>query len=136
MLVFHFGAAQLWIVTKSRMKTTALIPIFHVSDVDAAARYYTQVLGFSQSFRYGTYVGLRLGGYELHITDPGEPRQIPGAGTAYVICDEVDEYFHKLKKAGAKLKSKPADRMYGMRDFAVFDPDGNQLTFGRDTEHE
>jgi uncharacterized glyoxalase superfamily protein PhnB len=118
------------------MKTKALIPIFHVKDVDAAARYYTAVLQFSESFRYGTYLGLRLGPHELHITDPGEPRQVVGAGTAYVICDDVDEYFASIKVAGAKLKSEPGDRVYGMRDFAVFDPDGNQLTFGCDAEKD
>jgi uncharacterized glyoxalase superfamily protein PhnB len=116
------------------MKTTALIPIFHVANVDAAVRYYTEILGFTQAFRYGTYAGLRLGSHELHITDPGEPRQIIGAGTAYVICDEVDQYFASIRSKGAKTKSEPADRVYGMRDFAVFDPDGNQLTFGCDNE--
>lgn len=118
------------------MKTQALIPIFHVANVDTAERYYIDVLGFSQSFRYGTYAGLKFGGYELHVTDPGEPRAIIGAGTAYVICDEVDEYFELVKRAGAKLKSDPGNRMYGMRDFAVFDPDGNQLTFGCDADPE
>jgi catechol 2,3-dioxygenase-like lactoylglutathione lyase family enzyme len=114
------------------MKTTALIPIFFVSDVDAAVRYYADVLGFRESFRYGTYAGLKHGSHELHLTDQGEPRQIVGAGTAYVICDAVDEYFAAVKAAGAKIKSEPTDRMYGMRDFAVFDPDGNQLSFGCD----
>lgn len=118
------------------MKTKALIPIFLVTDVDAAVRYYTQVLGFIQSFRYGTYAGVKLDGCELHLTDPGEPRHVVGAGTAYVICDEVDRYFRTIKEAGARLKSEPADRQYGMRDFAVFDPDGNQLTFGCDAEND
>ena len=118
------------------MKTEALIPVFHVKDVDAAVRYYTEILGFTQSFRYGTYAGLQLGSHELHITDPGEPRQVVGAGTAYVICDEVDQYFSSLKSRSAKIKSEPADRIYGMRDFAVLDPDGNQLTFGRDVEKD
>lgn len=116
------------------MKADALIPVFHVKDVDVAVRYYTEVLGFTQSFRYGTYAGLQLGRCELHVTDPGEPRQVIGAGTAYVICDEVDQYFLLIAGRGVHLKSKPEDRMYGMRDFAVFDPDGNQLTFGRDAE--
>jgi catechol 2,3-dioxygenase-like lactoylglutathione lyase family enzyme len=118
------------------MKTEALIPIFHVKDVDAAVRYYTEVLGFTQSFRYGTYAGLQFGSHELHITDPEEPRQVVGAGTAYVICDEVDQYFSLIESRGAKIKSKPTDRVYGMHDFAVLDPDGNQLTFGRDADKD
>jgi uncharacterized glyoxalase superfamily protein PhnB len=117
-----------------QMTPRALIPIFYVADVDAAESYYIEILQFTRAFRYGTYVGLRLGPCELHITDPGEPRQIPGTGSAYLICGEVDEYFGALRKAGASLKSEPQDRPYGMKDFAVFDPDGNQLTFGCDSD--
>jgi catechol 2,3-dioxygenase-like lactoylglutathione lyase family enzyme len=116
------------------MKPISVIPVFHVKDVDASARFYTDVLGFSQSFRYGTYVGLKLGKCELHICPPGDYGPRTGGGNAYFICDEVDDYFASLKAAGAQPKSEPADRMYGMRDFVVFDPDGNQLSFGSDTE--
>lgn len=118
----------------SHMKAKTLIPIFYVKDVDAAVHYYTAALEFVQSFRYGTYAGLKIGSCELHVTDVGEARQIVGAGSAYLTCDGVDDYFLKIKAAGAHLKSEPADRVYGMRDFAVFDIDGNQLTFGCDKE--
>jgi catechol 2,3-dioxygenase-like lactoylglutathione lyase family enzyme len=118
------------------MKPSALIPIFYVADVDAAVRYYSSVLGFVQSFRYGTYAGLIMGSCELHVTDPGEARQIIGAGTAYMLCDEVDTYFGKIREAGARLKCEPADRIYGMRDFAVFDLDGNQVSFGCDAHRD
>lgn len=118
------------------MPPTAIVPVFYVGDVDAAVSHYTDVLGFTLAFRYGTYAGVRLGSAELHLTDPGEPRQIAGAGTAYLLCDEVDAYFAKLKAAGARLKDAPEDRRYGMRDFAVFDPDGNQLIFGCDASPE
>lgn len=116
------------------MTPKTLIPIFHVADVDAAERYYIETLKFTRAFRYGTYVGLRMGPCELHVTDPGEARQVPGTGSAYLICEGVDEYFDEIKKLGARLKSEPEDRQYGMRDFAVFDPDGNQLTFGCDAD--
>lgn len=112
------------------MQPSALIPIFFVADVDAAVKYYAAVLGFVQSFRYGTFAGLSLGTCELHLTDTGEPRQIVGSSTAYVICDEVDAYFEQIKAAGARLKNTPENRPYGLRDFAVFDLDGNQLSFG------
>ena len=118
------------------MKTSAIIPIFYVAKVEVAVKYYTTVLGFEDCFRSGTYAGLRLGSCELHLTDPSEPRQIVGAGTAYVLCDEVDAYFARLKAAGARLKNEPGDRIYGMRDFAVFDLDGNQISFGRDAGAE
>jgi catechol 2,3-dioxygenase-like lactoylglutathione lyase family enzyme len=116
------------------MKPISTIPVFHVSDVDASVRFYTGVLGFSQSFRYGTYVGLKLGCCEIHICPPDDGDSRIGGGNAYIICDEVDEYFRKIKAAGAKPASEPGDRMYGMRDFVVHDPDRNQLSFGCDNE--
>jgi len=120
----------------ARMKTFAAIPVFHVADVDAAARYYTQVLGFVESFRMGTYAGLKIGECEIHVTLPGDFDRPVGGGTAYVICDEVDRYFAAIKGAGARPKTDPVDRMYGMRDFVVHDPDGNQLSFGCDIERD
>jgi len=116
------------------MKTLSVIPVFHVKDVDASIHFYTDVLGFVQSFRYGTYVGLKIGSCEIHICPPDDRGPGIGGGNAYLICDEVDEYFAKIKAAGATPKSEPADRMYGMRDFVIFDPDGNQLSFGCDNE--
>src|SRR5580765_3115426 len=116
------------------MRSISIIPVFHVSEVDASVRFYTEVLGFSQSFRYGTYLGLKMGKCEIHICPPDGNGSRIGGGNAYIICDEVDEYFRKIKAAGAKPASEPGDRMYGMRDFVVCDPDGNQLSFGCDNE--
>jgi uncharacterized glyoxalase superfamily protein PhnB len=116
------------------MNSIKTIPVFHVNDVDVAVRFYTEVLGFVQAFRYGTYVGLRIGKCEIHLCPPGDSQRRTGGGNAYFICDEVDDYFVKIKSTGAKPASEPGDRMYGMRDFVIVDPDGNQLSFGCDNE--
>ena len=116
------------------MKPISAIPVFQIKDVEASVRFYTEVLGFIESFRYGTYVGLKIGECEIHICPPGDQGPRTGGGNAYIICDEVDAYFAKITAAGAKPKSEPADRRYGMRDFVIFDPDGNQLSFGCDNE--
>jgi len=116
------------------MKPISVIPVFHVKDVEASVRFYIEVLGFVQSFRYGTYVGLKIGKCEIHICPPGDSGPRTGGGNAYIICEEVDDYFAQIKAAGAKPRSEPADRMYGMRDFVIFDPDDNQLSFGCDNE--
>ena len=116
------------------MKSIAAIPVFHVADVDVAVLYYTRVLGFTEAFRMGTYGGLKIGDCEIHLTVPGDNGRPVGGGNAYIICNEVDKYFATIKAAGARPKTEPANRMYGMRDFVVLDPDGNQLTFGCDIE--
>jgi len=64
------------------MNPTSVIPVFHVKDVDASVRFYTAILDFAQAFRYGTYVGLRLGKCELHICPPGDYGSRVGGGNA------------------------------------------------------
>jgi uncharacterized glyoxalase superfamily protein PhnB len=43
---------------------------------------------------------------------------------------DVDSLHAELAARGAKVLKPPQDYDYGMRDFDVLDPDGNQLTFG------
>jgi uncharacterized glyoxalase superfamily protein PhnB len=45
----------------------------------------------------------------------------------------VDSLHAELTARGAKVVKPPQDYDYGMRDFDVLDPDGNQLTFGMES---
>jgi uncharacterized glyoxalase superfamily protein PhnB len=38
--------------------------------------------------------------------------------------------YAELAERGANILKPPQDYPYGMRDFDVLDPDGNQVTFG------
>jgi len=92
------------------------------------------------------YQALRLAGWrfsfprmatdvlQIQIRPPVDRDPRTGGGNAYIICDEVDDYFRKIKATGAEPISEPGDRMYGMRDFVIHDPDGNQFSFGCDNE--
>ena len=112
------------------MKTTSAIPIFQVSNVDASLKHYTSVLGFVEDFRFDDYAGIKLGDVRLHLSGHGIHERPIGGGTAYILCDEVDDYCAKIKQKGAVVKSDPKDYSYGMRDFMAVDPDGNHLAFG------
>jgi len=112
------------------MKTTTAIPVFQVSDVEASLKHYTGIFGFSEDFRFGDYAGIKLGDVRLHLSGHSVHERPVGGGTAYILCDEVDDYCAKIKKNGAIVKSDPKDYPYGMRDFMAVDPDGNHLAFG------
>lgn len=118
------------------MKTISAVPVFQVKEIESALRFYTEVLGFTEEFRFGNYAGLKLGEVALHLSLPGDYQRPVGGGTAYVFCDSVDEYFAAITSRGAKPITAPSDAHYGMRDFVMHDPDGNQISFGCDLEAE
>jgi uncharacterized glyoxalase superfamily protein PhnB len=45
----------------------------------------------------------------------------------------VDSLYADVIARGADIPKPPQDYDYGMRDFLLYDPDGNQLTFGMST---
>ena len=52
----------------------------------------------------------------------------PGAGMMiYLAVEDVDRYHDTIKDRGAKPATAPHTQFYGIRDFAVADPDGYLL---------
>lgn len=115
------------------MKAQCAASVFQVSSVDSALRYYLEILGFSEDFRFGDYAGVKFGEALIHLCGHSVHQRPVGGGTIYVFCDDVDSYYAEIRKKGAVLKSEPRDYDYGMRDFMVVDLDGNHLAFGCET---
>jgi uncharacterized glyoxalase superfamily protein PhnB len=113
------------------MKPECAATIFQVSNMDASIQYYTAVLSFTLEFRYNDLAGMEYGPVLIYLSGPGQDlkRKI-GQGSIYIFCDEVDLYFKDISIKGALVEVPIDDRAYGMRDFAIKDPDGNALTFG------
>lgn len=109
-----------------------ITPVFHVIDISKSMNYYIEKLGFSFDFQVGDYAGLYNGYFNINLCGPGNQGQkkIPGNGHVYVECDDVESYYALVKSNGAIIITDLADRYYGMRDFALADPDGNCLSFG------
>lgn len=114
------------------MTPESVAAVFHISELDTAVKYYEEVLGFKPVFRYGQTAGMEYGPVIIHLSGPaiGVNKRAVGQGHIYIFCDEVDEYFQTIVRKGALLIIGPDDRGYGMRDFAIRDPDGNILVFG------
>jgi catechol 2,3-dioxygenase-like lactoylglutathione lyase family enzyme len=115
------------------MAVFGVAPVFHVSDLAASLRHYTEVLGFEEKFQYGGfYAGLQRGEAQLHLSVSTPSRHPVGGASAYFFCDDVDTYHAEVKAKGATISTELKDYDYGMRDFEIEDPDGNTLTFGQE----
>lgn len=114
-------------------------PVLSVSDVAASLSYYCDVLGFDEAFRWGEplyYAGVCRGAVALHLTSAEERRAHRGLGILSLFVEDADVAHRELAARGANVTVEIADRPYGMRDFMVEDPDGNQLAWGSPLDAE
>ncbi len=122
-------------------KFLQITPCMQVADVEAAVRFFVEVLGFKAFIQGPTYAYLERGAAALRIlqasTSPGE-EQPPGtrAFRYYIDVEGMDELYAELKP---KLDALPAghvfgpvDQRYGQRELMVLAPDGNLVVFGEE----
>jgi predicted enzyme related to lactoylglutathione lyase len=112
--------------------------VYHATDLDAAKRWYTELLGIEPYYQREAYVEFRLGDYqhELGLLDsrflPDLGGDTPAAtGPAGVIVywhvDDVDAALERLVALGATLHQPPRDFGEGFVGASVIDPFGNIL---------
>jgi catechol 2,3-dioxygenase-like lactoylglutathione lyase family enzyme len=101
-----------------------------VSDVVAAAEFYTRALGFELAFTWGEpaeIAGLNLGRVQMFL-ERGTPN--PAGCSVYFVVGNADELFEFQKASGVEVVEPPGDRHYGLRDYRVRDLHGYVLAFG------
>ncbi|MGH9905054.1 MAG: VOC family protein [Pyrinomonadaceae bacterium] len=101
-----------------------------VSDVIAAADFYTKKLGFKLAFTWGeppTMAGVNLGHVQIFL-EQGSPN--PNGCSVYFVVGDADELYEFQRANGVEVVVSPEDRAYGLRDYTVRDLHGYQLTFG------
>jgi len=111
----------------------AISPIFQVSNLQRGIDFYTKVMGFELGWTWGTppdRASLCRDAVEITLEVEREPR----TSHVYLQVNGVDAYFERVIRAGATVVVPLADRVYGMRDGRVTDPDGNHLGLGEAIE--
>ncbi len=119
------------------------VPELPVRDVDRAAEYYVNVLGFQFDWGNdeGGIGGISQGDCRMFLTN-APFRQHYGNGDRVIVWlnlgskQEVDELYHRWQQAGAKIVAKPEDKPWRLREFRVEDLDGNQLRVFYDFSRE
>src|SRR4051794_34960632 len=100
------------------------IPTLWVSDVIAAADFYTKKLGFKLAFTWANppeMAGVKVGEVSIHLAQ-GPPAPHPDGPSVYFVIGDADELclFHQAN--GVEVVRPLGDRPYGLRDYTIRDP--------------
>lgn len=111
---------------------SAVHPILGTRNLERALAFYIDQLGFELAFRDPSgpdnYAGVRREQVELHMQWQDEHEMSP-IRLRFLVedPDRLHAEYGALRIQTA-LRSTP----WGTREFALYDPDGNALTFYRD----
>jgi lactoylglutathione lyase len=114
-------------------------PIIYTADVERAARFYRDALGFAETFRFpadgdAAFASFSLDGSSgIALSGPGTSLHglpiTPGA-RGFELCvytDDVDAAVSDLRGRGYAVLLDPVDQPWGERMAYVADPDGNPV---------
>ena len=109
-----------------------IMPELPWTDVPAGVQHYRDILGFKINYAQ----------HDIGVMDRDEARvliiartpQHTGIGSCYVYVSDADALHRELVSKGANVIGEPVSRPWGLREFRVLDPEGNQLTFGQPFE--
>ena len=107
-------------------------PLFPSADIPASMAFYSGRLGFREVATYDGYGIVERDGVEIHFW-PCQERHIAENTSAYFRSADVDALHADMSRtAGDARMTAPESRDWGMREFYVWDPDGNLLRFGQE----
>ena len=116
--------------TKPHVECEMLHPSLAVNDVQAAADFYKNKLGFFVAFTWGeppTMAGVNLDHVQIFL-ERGTPS--PKGCAVYFVVGDADELYEFHRANGVEIIQPPGDREYGIRDYSIRDLDGYRLDFG------
>src|SRR6266581_892033 len=123
-----------------RLRSAA--PGFTVKDIEKSLAWYRDVLGCIVEERWeqeGKLAGVSmLAGsvsFMLSQDDWKKGRDRAKGEGVRIYCttvQDVDTLAGQIKARGGALTQEPRDEPWGMRDFALVDPDGYKITIGAD----
>jgi lactoylglutathione lyase len=117
--------------------TTGFVNLY-TADIEAALRFYRDLLGFKETFRapregVPEHVELTLNGFGLGLGTVEAAKRVHGVDAApgtpamvvVVWSDDVDSAFERLSATGVPVLQPPHDTGNSNRNALLRDPDGN-----------
>ena len=117
-------------------------PALRYDDAPSGLRFLVDVLGFREALvvpddsgdithaelRWPEGGAVMLGSTKL--CDSAQSATTAGASSVYVVSDQVDAIYRRVRAAGATVTQELEDTDYGSHTFTVRDPEGNLWTLG------
>ncbi len=111
------------------MTMQALTPMLQTSDMDRTIAWCRDLLGFSCVSRVEGWCRLEQGGVSIMFMENDHLGAPHATATQYIYVDDVNALWDALKTR-VTAEWGPEDMSYGLREFAIRDPDGYLLSFG------
>lgn len=107
-----------------------------VRSVEESLKFYTEVLGCTEWFRFGeetlVAAGLHYGEGRILISRTDKEVQPNSFASLYFVVDgDIDALWNRAKDR-AKVIDPIADRYWGDRTFVVADPDGYTVQLAKE----
>jgi catechol 2,3-dioxygenase-like lactoylglutathione lyase family enzyme len=116
------------------------IPTLPSRSVSDTLTFYRR-LGFEgEVHSFGNYAILSRGTVELHFFTYRELRPAEWSATCYIRVSDVNSIYRAFASAELPRRGIPRhdvleDKPWGMREFAIVDPDSNLIRIGQTIEH-
>jgi lactoylglutathione lyase len=119
-----------------------LTPNLLVANVERSLAFYVETLGFARGMTVPdasplVFAAVTSGGVEIFFNDAAtavkeypafDGRPIGATGTMFIELEGVDA-LHERIKSSVTITMPLVTQFYGMREFAILDPDGYVITF-------
>jgi catechol 2,3-dioxygenase-like lactoylglutathione lyase family enzyme len=117
---------------RPRPNLRLIMPALPLSDVAAGIAWYRDVLGFTVNYQQD----------DLGVMDRDEVRVLllartekhRGIGSAWVYVEDADGLHAEFCARGVPVSGVPVSQPWGLREFTVYDPEGNEITFAQTFE--
>lgn len=108
--------------------------VLAVKDLNAAAGYFIDKLGFERDFTAPGWEFLSFGEFKVMLGECPDEMTAEATGNhswfAHALVDNVDEVYEELTDRGARILSPLASKPWGIREFSIVTPDGHRIVFG------
>jgi uncharacterized glyoxalase superfamily protein PhnB len=113
------------------------IPVLPAADTPESLKWWTQVCGFTETFRDATpqtYAGINRGEAHLHIAGMNDKKLARTVGDQTMVrlaVKGIEAMYAEYQKRGGQVHPNGSlqTKAWGTKEFAAIDPNGVCVTF-------